>query len=93
MGYLTIDEIADAFLAFHDIVPVRFRKERIEHLLVDDVMRLRPPTLSVNDSVAEAVRKILERKTKGAVVVHENRIVGIVTLNELVRLVALRSLN
>ncbi|NOZ88844.1 MAG: CBS domain-containing protein [Crenarchaeota archaeon] len=90
VGYVTVDEIADAFLAFHDIVPERFRKERIEHLLVDDIMRLRPPTVKPDDSVVEAYEKMRAKKTKGAVVVHEGRPIGLVTLVELVKLVATR---
>ncbi len=90
IGYVTTDEIADALLAFHDIVPEKFRKERIDHLLVDDIMRLRPPTVSPDDSVATAFEKMKSKKTKGAVVVHEGKPIGLVTLNELVKLVASR---
>jgi len=88
IGYVTVDEIADAFLAFHDIVPEKFRKERIDHLLVDDIMRLRPPIVSPDDSVAVAFERMKAKKTKGVVVVHEGKQIGLVTLNELVRLVA-----
>ncbi|WP_143522064.1 CBS domain-containing protein [Pyrodictium delaneyi] len=90
VGYLTVDEVADAFLAFHDIVPEKFRKERIEHLLVDDIMRLRPPTVSPDSSVVEALEKMRLKKTKGVAVVHDGKLVGIVTLNELVKLIATR---
>jgi CBS domain-containing protein len=90
VGYVTTDEVADALLAFHDIVPEKFRKERIEHLLVDDIMRLRPPVVSPDDSVADAFEKMKAKKTKGAVVVHESKPIGLVTLNELVKLVASR---
>ncbi|BES81509.1 CBS domain-containing protein [Pyrodictium abyssi] len=91
VGYITVDEIADAFLAFHDIVPEKYRKERIEHLLVDDIMRLRPPTVTPDSSVAEVLDKMKVKKSKGVVVVHEGKLVGIITLNELVKLVAMRS--
>ncbi len=90
VGYVTVDEVADAFLAFHDIVPEKYRKERIEHLIVDDIMRLRPPIVSPSSSVKEAYEKMAEKRSKGVAVVHEGRLVGIVTLNELVKLVAMR---
>ncbi len=90
VGYVTVDEIADALLAFHDIVPERFRKERIEHLLVDDIMRLRPPVLSPDDTLPRAVEAIASKRSKGAIVVHEGRIVGVVTLVELMKAVVLR---
>jgi len=88
VGYVTVDEVADAFLAFHDVVPEKYRKERIEHLLVDDIMRLRPPIVSPDSSVVEAFEKMRQKNSKGVVVVHEDKIVGIITLDELVRLVA-----
>ncbi len=91
VGYVTADEIADAFLAFHEIVPERFRKERIDHLLVDDIMRLRPPTVTLEDTVTTALERMQRKKTKGAVVVHEGKPIGLVTLNELVKLVATTS--
>ena len=90
VGYVTVDEIADAFLAFHDIVPEKFRKERIEHLLVDDIMRLRPPTVKPEDSVATVYERIRAKRSKGAVVVQGDRPIGLVTLVELVKLVATR---
>jgi CBS domain-containing protein len=90
VGYVTVDEVADAFLAFHDIVPEKYRKERIEHLIVDDIMRLRPPVVSPSDTVKTAYEKMAEKRSKGVAVVHEGRLVGIVTLNELVKLIAMR---
>ena len=90
VGYVTVDEVADAFLAFHEIVPEKHRKIRIEHLLVDDIMRLRPPTLSPDDPLPKAVDAIEAKRSKGAIVVHEGRIVGIVTLVELMKAVVLR---
>jgi CBS domain-containing protein len=88
VGYITVDEVADAFLAFHDIVPEKYRKERIDHLLVDDIMRLRPPVVQPDASVVEAFEKMKTKKSKGVVVMHEDKIVGIITLDELVRLIA-----
>ncbi len=87
VGYITVDTIADAFLAFHDIVPEKHRKERIEHLLVDDIMRLRPLIAKPDDPLPDIVERILDKHVKGAVVVHNERIVGIITLKELVRAV------
>ena len=91
VGYVTVDEVADAFLAFHDIVPEKYRIERIEHLLVDDIMRLRPPVVSPDANVVEAFERMSEKKSKGVAVVHEGKLVGIVTLNALVKLIAIRA--
>jgi len=88
VGYVTVDEVADAFLAFHEIVPEKFRKEKIEQLVVDEVMRLRPPSASADDPLKTLVERMEAKRAKGGVVLHEGRLAGIVTLNELVKLVA-----
>ena len=91
LGYVSIDEVADAFFAFHDIVPEKHRKERIEHLLVVDIMRRRPPVVGPEASIRRVVEEIMSKKSKGAVVVYGDRIVGIITLKELVKLFLLKS--
>ncbi len=90
IGYITVDVIADAFIAFHDIVPEKHRKERIEHLLVDDVMRLRPLVVDPDEALSDIVEKMVSKKSKGAIVVHGERIVGLITLKELVKTVLVR---
>ncbi len=88
VGYVTIDIIADAFIAFYKRVPEKYRKERIEHLLVADIMRLRPPSVAPDTPLPEVIRVIGERRSKGVIVLHNNRIVGIITLHDLVRYAA-----
>ena len=84
VGYVTTDIVADAIIAFYRRVPEKHRRERIEHLLVADVMRLRPPVVEPETPVPEVIRVIGEKRSKGVVVVHEGRLVGIVTLNDLI---------
>jgi CBS domain-containing protein len=80
VGYITIYEVAFSLMRFQDIVPAKYRKERIMHLIVEDVMRFRPPRLRITSTVSEAVVDILKKKSRGAVVVDEiGRIAGVVT--------------
>ncbi len=80
IGYITIYEVAYALLKFQDIVPAKHRKERIMHLIVEDVMRFRPPRLRIVDTVSIAVKEILKKNSRGAVVVDEiGRVAGVVT--------------
>ncbi len=88
IGYITVYEIAYAMMAFHELVPEKHRKIRIQHLLVHDVMRLRPPRVEPSTPLPEVARAILEKQSRGAVVLQDNRIVGIVTLDEITRFVA-----
>ncbi len=90
MGYITVYEVTYALLAFHEIVPEKHRKIRIQHLLVHDVMRLRAPRVTPDTPVSEVAKAILEKRSRGAVVLTEGRLTGIITLDELVRLVAER---
>ncbi len=86
VGYITIAELAYAIFKFQDIVPAKHRKERITHLIVEDVMRFRPPRLRITDTVATAVSYILEKGSRGAVVVDEiGGLAGVVTVHELLR--------
>jgi CBS domain-containing protein len=80
VGYITIYEVAFSLMRFQDIVPAKYRKERITHLIVEDIMRFRPPRLRITSTVSEAVVDILKKKSRGAVVVDEiGRIAGVVT--------------
>ncbi|ABN70398.1 CBS domain containing protein [Staphylothermus marinus F1] len=80
VGYITIYEVAYSLMRFQDIVPAKYRKERISHLIVEDVMRFRPPKLRIINTVSEAVISIMKKNSRGAVVVDEiGRIAGVVT--------------
>ncbi len=84
VGYITIVELAYAFFKFQDIVPAKYKKERIMHLLVDDVMRFRPPRLRITDTIATALSSIFEKNCRGAVVLDEiGGLAGIVTIHSL----------
>ena len=85
IGYVTVNEVADALYAFHDIVEEKHRKKRIGHLLVEDFMRLRPPYVEPNTPLPEIVKAMMEKKSKGVVVVQNDRIIGIVTLVEVLK--------
>lgn len=84
IGAISIDEVADALFAFHDIVPEKHRKERIQHLLVSDVMRLRPPRVQATDPLGETIKEMRKRDYRGAIVVdNEDRPIGVVTLTDI----------
>ncbi len=80
VGYITIYEVAFSLFRFEDIVPAKYRKERIMHLIVEDVMRFRPPRLRIMDTVSKAIAEIYKKNSRGAVVVDEiGRVVGVIT--------------
>ncbi len=84
IGYITIVELAYAFFKFQDIVPAKHKKERIMHLIVEDVMRHRPVKLRITDTVATAYSSIMERGCRGVVVVDEiGGLAGVITVHDL----------
>ena len=86
VGYITIAELAYALFKFQDIVPAKHKKERITHLIVEDIMRFRPPKLRITDTIATALSYILEKRSRGAIVVDEiGSLAGVVTVHDLLR--------
>lgn len=86
VGYITITELAYALFKFQDIVPAKHKKERITHLIVEDIMRFRPPKLRITDTIATALSYILEKRSRGAIVVDEiGSLAGVVTVHDLLR--------
>lgn len=80
VGYITIYEVAYSLIKFEDIVPPKHKKERLMHLIVEDVMRFRPPRVRIMDTVSEAVALMLSKNSRGVVVVDElGKVAGIVT--------------
>ncbi len=89
VGLVTIDDVADVLAAFHDIVPEKYRKERIMNLLVADIMRIRFPKLYIDTTLGDAAKEIVMRRLKGAPVLgRNNMLIGILTLTDITRYVA-----
>ena len=88
IGLVTVDEIAKALVAFYNIVPARYRRERIMHLLVDDIMK-NPIKVHIETPLYETVKVILDRRVRGVIVVDSEDIVtGVVTLTDIVKYVS-----
>ncbi len=86
VGYVTIYELAYAFMKFEDIVPSKYKKGRITHLIVEDIMRFRPPKLRLTDTVSQAVAEIMKKGSRGAVVLDEiGKVAGVVTIDILLK--------
>lgn len=92
IGSISIDEVADALFTFHDIVPEKHRRERMMHLLVSDIMRLRPPKIQATDPLGETIKEMRKRRYRGAIVVdNEDRPIGVVTLTDITEYLATMS--
>ncbi len=89
VGTVSINEIADAYIEFHEIIDERHRKEKRQRLYVEDIMKRAPATVTPDTPVSEAVKEILNENTRGIVVVEEKEIVGVLTITDLTKTLAL----
>jgi CBS domain-containing protein len=92
-GYLTVKEVAYAFATFIKNIPERFRKERINQLIVQDYMIKNWLEIKVDSSIGEAAKSIYESNTKGAVVIGGRGLEGVVTESELINYLAISLLS
>lgn len=87
VGSISIEEIADAFIYFHEHVPEKHRKEKRQNIFVEDVMKRPPIIVGLDTSIGDLASKLLSERQRGAIVVHENEIRGIVTLDSFVEFI------
>ncbi|OYT37577.1 MAG: hypothetical protein B6U89_07125 [Desulfurococcales archaeon ex4484_58] len=84
MGYITIEEIVRALIDLHDNVEIKYRRKRLETMLVSDYMRYKPLKVSSTTSLLEVYNMMVDKKCRGVVVLSNERVVGIITLKQLV---------
>jgi len=88
VGLISVDEIAEALFVFHDIVPLKHRKERKYRILVEDIMKMRPPIVGPDTTISEIASLIEKKNTRGVVVVDADRVIGLVSLTNLTEFIA-----
>ncbi len=85
VGYVTVDRLADALIAFYERAPEKHRGARLRSLLVGDIASLRPVVVGPDDPLSRAVEEIVAKGSRGAVVMYEGRLVGVLTLHDVHR--------
>jgi len=91
VGVVSIEEVADALFAIHYIVEGKHRPKRLSALRVAEIMKEDFPVIRRDAPVSEAVSAILNEGALGAVVTGEGSGLEIVTLKEVVELLARQS--
>jgi CBS domain-containing protein len=86
-GIVTMRDVARALASFHDVVPDRYKPERIKNLLVGDIMT-RPAVCARTDQpVSDAAALMFERRFSAMPVVNlDGALVGLITKTELTEL-------
>ncbi|MEB3764757.1 MAG: CBS domain-containing protein [Desulfurococcales archaeon] len=88
LGVIGVDEIALVFLKYYELS--RGEPKRItplKYVIVGDAIRLRPPTVDPDASVAEAASKMVSHRYRVVVVVDNGKPVGYISGLELARLI------
>jgi CBS domain-containing protein len=88
VGAVTINEVADALFLLQYQVDDKFRDRRLNQLRIGEIMKEDIPTALPEDELDTVVKKILEKKTVGAIVVEDEKPIGIVSFKEIIELIS-----
>ena len=89
LGLLTERMVAEAMARFTVEVPDKHRANQVRQIRVVDAMLKQPPLVTPEDSLSEAVTKMLDANLNTLPVVGEgNRLVGMISSTDLARFVA-----
>ena len=87
VGMITSKDLMRAFIEFRKSVPEKYQKSQIKDLLVEDVMSSNPTFVSKDMSITEVSNIIMETGFNGLPVVEDNKVVGIITQTDILRLI------
>lgn len=91
IGYISISEVADALFNLQYLVDDKHRDKRLSQLRVGEIMREDVPLVTPGDPLGLVVKEALEKGSPGAIVMEGEKLVGVVTLKEVVNYVAKQS--
>lgn len=84
VGIVTMRDVAMKLVAFQEVVPDRYKSERIRNLLVEDIMTQPATTIRTDARLPRAAKVMLERRFSSLPVVNlEDELVGLLTKTEL----------
>ncbi len=84
VGVLTVRDVAMNLVAFQEVVPDRYKSERIRNLLVGDIMTQPATTTRTDTMLPHAAKSMLERRLSGLPVTNlDGELVGLLTKTEL----------
>lgn len=86
-GMVTSKDLMRAFIDFRKNVPDKYQKSQIKEVLVEDVMSSNPTFTSKDTTISEVAKIIMETGFNGLPVVEDDKVVGIVTQTDILRLI------
>lgn len=84
IGIVTARDVAMKLAAFQEVVPDKYKSERIRNLLVGDIMTQPPTTIRTDTKLPEAARVMLKKRFSGLPVENlDGELIGLLTKTEL----------
>ena len=87
VGMVTPKDLMRAFIEFRKSVPEKYQKSQIKDLLVEDIMSSNPVFVSKDMSITEISNIIMETGFNGLPVVENDKVIGIITQTDILRLI------
>ncbi len=86
-GMVTSKDLMRAFIDFRKNVPEKYQKSQIKEVLVEDIMSSNPTFTSKDATISEVAKIMMETGFNGLPVVEDEKIVGIITQTDILRLI------
>ncbi len=80
VGVVGVDEIAEVFIAYYDLARGEPKRHTpLKYVVVADAVRMRPPRVEPDSSLAEAALKMAETGYRAVIVVDDEKPVGFIS--------------
>ena len=87
VGMLTSKDLMRAFIDFRKHVPEKYQKSQIKEVLVENIMSSNPISTSKDATISEVAKIMIETGYNGLPVVDDDKIIGIITQTDILRLI------
>ncbi len=86
-GMVTSKDLMRAFIDFRKKVPEKYQKSQIKEVLVEDIMSSNPTVTTKDATISEVAKVMMDTGYNGLPVVEGDKVVGIITQTDILRLI------
>ena len=87
VGMITSKDLMRAFIDFRKKVPEKYQKSQIKEVLIEDIMSANPTFVAKDMSITEVSKIMMETGFNGLPVVEDDKVVGIITQTDILKLI------
>ena len=88
VGMITSKDLMRAFIDFRKNVPEKYQKSQIKEVLIEDIMSTNLTVVGKDTCISEVAKIMMDTGYNGLPVVEDDKLVGIVTQTDILRLIA-----